>query len=106
MFTLNETEFHRHYHKRSNVETVSHMTKAKFGDKVRTKTDTAMVNEALTKVLCHNFCVLIRAMYTLGITRRSTTHQKRPLPPNQRPLDRLHSALRRGSRMPPGEPQL
>ena len=27
-----------------------------------------MVNEALVKVLCHNVCVLIRAMYTLGIT--------------------------------------
>ena len=33
--TLNETEFNRHYHKRSNVETVFHMVKAKFGDKVR-----------------------------------------------------------------------
>ena len=68
LFTLNETEFNRHYHKRSNVETVFHMLKAKFGDKVRAKTDTSMVNEALVKVLCHNVCVLIRAMYTLGIT--------------------------------------
>ena len=68
LFTLNEAEFNRHYHKRSNVETVFHMIKAKFGDKVRAKTDTAMVNEALVKVLCHNVCVLIRAMYALGIT--------------------------------------
>ena len=68
LFTLNEAEFNRHYHKRSNVETVFHMIKAKFGDKIRAKTDTAQVNEALMKVLCHNICVLIRAMYALGIT--------------------------------------
>ena len=67
-FTLREADFNRHYHKRSNVETVFHMIKAKFGDKVRAKTDTAQVNEVLMKVLCHNVCVLIRAMYALGIT--------------------------------------
>ena len=44
------------------------MIKAKFGDKLRAKSDTAMVNEALVKVLCHNICVVIRAMYTMGIT--------------------------------------
>ena len=68
MFTLNAAEFKRHYHKRSNVETTFHMIKAKFGDKVRAKTDTAQVNEVLMKVLCHNVCVLIRAMHVLGIT--------------------------------------
>ena len=68
LFMLNEAEFNRHYHKRSNVETTFHMIKAKFGDRVRAKTDTAQVNEALMKVLCHNICVLIKAMYTLGIT--------------------------------------
>ena len=68
MFTLNAAEFKRHYHKRSNVETAFHMLKAKFGDKVRAKTDTAQVNEVLMKVLCHNICVLIQAMHVLGIT--------------------------------------
>ncbi len=67
-FTLRQADFNRHYHKRSNVETVFHMIKAKFGDKLRAKTDTAMVNEALMRVLCHNICVLIRSMYVLGIT--------------------------------------
>ena len=67
-FTLREADFNRHYHKRSNVETVFHMIKAKFGDKVRAKTDIAQVNETLMKVLCHNICVLIRAMHVLGIT--------------------------------------
>ena len=68
LFTMNETEFNRHYHKRSNVETTFHMLKAKFGGRIRAKTDTAQVNDALMKVLCHNICVLIRAMYKLGIT--------------------------------------
>jgi hypothetical protein len=31
------------------------------------KTDTAMTNEALCKVLCHNLTVLIHEMYELGI---------------------------------------
>ena len=43
------------------------MIKRKFGDSLRSKTDTAMVNEALAKVLCHNLVVLIHEMYELGI---------------------------------------
>ncbi len=67
LFTANVAEFNRHYHRRSNVETVFHMLKAKFGDTIRAKTPVAQVNEALTKVLCHNICVLIHAMYALDI---------------------------------------
>ncbi len=43
------------------------MMKAKFGDRIRSKTDTAQVNEMLLKVLCHNICVVIQSMYELGI---------------------------------------
>ena len=43
------------------------MVKAKFGDSLRSKTDIAMVNEALCKILCHNICCLIQSMYELGI---------------------------------------
>jgi hypothetical protein len=43
------------------------MIKSKFGDGVRSKTDVAMKNEVLAKVLCHNICCLISAMYELGI---------------------------------------
>jgi hypothetical protein len=32
------------------------------------KTDTAMANEVLAKVVCHNICCLISAMYELGVT--------------------------------------
>jgi len=43
------------------------MMKAKFGDSIRSRTDDAMVNEALCKVLCHNLCCLIHAQCELGI---------------------------------------
>ncbi len=66
-FMLNRGDFLTHYHKRSNVETAFSMIKGKFGDSVRSKTDTAQVNELLCKVLCHNLCVLIQALYELGI---------------------------------------
>ena len=41
------------------------MIKSKFGDSLRSKTDTAMTNEALAKVLCHNL-LLIQSQYELG----------------------------------------
>jgi hypothetical protein len=34
---------------------------------MRSKTETAQMNELLCKVLCHNICVLIQSMYELGI---------------------------------------
>jgi transposase len=66
-FIYRRDEFLTHYHKRSNVETTFSMIKRKFGDFVRSKTDTAMVNEVLAKVLCHNIVVLIHEMHELGI---------------------------------------
>ncbi len=66
-FQFNREEFLTHYHKRSNVETVFHMVKAKFGDSVRSKTKTAQLNEVLLKLLCHNVCVLIQESFELGI---------------------------------------
>lgn len=66
-FLYRRDEFLAHYHKRSNVETAFSMIKRKFGDFVRSKTDVAMVNEALAKVLCHNLVVLIHESFELGI---------------------------------------
>src|SRR5215203_5959964 len=63
----NREEFLQHYHKRSNVETTFHMIKSKFGQRLRSKTLTAQVNEALCKVLCHNLCVVIQSVHELGI---------------------------------------
>lgn len=66
-YQYRKDDFLRHYHKRSNVETTFHMIKSKFGSRIRSKTETAMVNEVLCKVLCHNLCVLVQSAYELGI---------------------------------------
>jgi transposase len=60
-------EFLAHYHKRSNVETTFSMVKAKFGGRLRSKSDKAQENEALCKILCHNICCLIQSMFEFGI---------------------------------------
>jgi transposase len=66
-FMWKHEEYLACYHKRSNVETTFSMMKRKFGDSLRSKTDTAMVNEALCKILCHNLVVLIHEIHELGI---------------------------------------
>ena len=43
------------------------MVKSKFGDSLRSKTDVAQKNETLAKILCHNICCLISAIYELNI---------------------------------------
>jgi transposase len=67
LFQFNRDEYLKHYHKRSNVETTFSMVKGKFGDHVRSKTDRAMVNEVLCKILCHNLCCIIQSTYELGV---------------------------------------
>ena len=66
-YTQHREEFLQHYHKRSNVETTFHMIKSKFGQRLRSKTLTAQINEALCKVLCHNLCVVIQSGHEPGI---------------------------------------
>ncbi len=66
-FQYRRDEFLQHYHKRSNVESTFSMMKRKFRDSLRSKTDVAMVNETLCKVLCHNLVVLIHETHELGI---------------------------------------
>lgn len=67
LYQFNRAEFLQHYHKRSNVESTFSMIKAKFRDHVRSKTDVAMVNEVLCKIICHNICCLIQESHELGI---------------------------------------
>lgn len=42
-----EAEFKQRYHKRANVATVFSMIKAKFGERIRSKTNVSQTNEAL-----------------------------------------------------------
>ncbi len=65
---FNRADFLAHYHKRSNVESTFSMIKAKFRDHGRSKTPTAMVNEVLCKIICHNICCLIQETQELGIS--------------------------------------
>ena len=66
-FQLHQAEYMNHYHKRSNVETTFSMIKAKFGERIKSKTEQAQINEMLCKVLCHNLCCVIQSIYELGI---------------------------------------
>lgn len=66
-FKENKEEFMKHYHQRSNVESVFSMMKRKFGGYIRSKSDIGRDNEVLCKALCHNICVLIQEMFELGI---------------------------------------
>ena len=43
------------------------MIKRKLGEKLRSKTRAAQINEALCKILCHNICCLIQSMYELNL---------------------------------------
>jgi transposase len=66
-YQFRQEEYMAHYHKRSNAESTVSMVKRKFGDHVRSRSDTAMVNEVLAKFLCHNLCVVIMSQCELGI---------------------------------------
>jgi len=66
-YSYNQEWFKAHYHKRSNSESTNSMIKAKFGERLRSRTEVAQFNELLCKVLCHNICVTIQSMYELHI---------------------------------------
>jgi len=56
----------RMYHLSQAVQRI-HMIKSKLGQRLRSRTLTAQINEALCKVLCHNLCVVIQSVHELGI---------------------------------------
>jgi transposase len=66
-FQFRRDEYLAHYHKRSNVESTFSMIKRKFGDGLRSRTDTAMKNETMCKILSHNLVVLVQEIHELGI---------------------------------------
>lgn len=66
-YQLHREDFLKRYHQRSNVESTFSMIKAKFRDHVRSRTDTAMKNEVLAKILSHNICCVIQSQCELGI---------------------------------------
>lgn len=80
-FLYKQEEFLQHYHQRSNVETAFSMIKRKYGDYVRNRTQTAMVNEVLCKFICHNLCVLNQEQHELGIEPIFWGEEKQPTVP-------------------------
>lgn len=64
----NQEEWKPHYHRRSNVETTFSMIKARFDERLRSKTRTAQINEILLKTLCHNIRALVHSMYEFGLS--------------------------------------
>lgn len=66
-FQFNQEEYMTRYHKRSNVESTFSAIKRKFGADVVSKNPTAMTNEVLAKIICHNLTCLIQEQETLGI---------------------------------------
>jgi transposase len=67
LFSYQRDTFLTRYHKRSNVETTFSMIKAKFGDSLRSKSETGQFNEVLCKVIAHNLCVLIACIHEIGL---------------------------------------
>ena len=67
LMCLNRDDYLKHYHKRSNVESSFSAMKRKFGESLRSKTELAMKNELLAKVVCFNITCVIHEMYELGI---------------------------------------
>ncbi len=64
------------YHKRSNVESTFAMIKAKFGERLKSKSKMAQTNEILCKILCHNVCCLIQSIYELGVEPNFGTDER------------------------------
>ena len=92
-FCGHRDEFLPHYHKRSNVESTFSAVKRKFGDAVRSKTDTAMVNEVLCKFLCHNLTYLIQEQETLGIAPIFWKDEPEAIDGDILPMRRLDACL-------------
>jgi hypothetical protein len=77
-FKYKQEEYMARYHKRSNIESTFSMVKAKFGDSVRSRTDTAMVNEVLCKFIAHNLCCLVQEECELGIQAEFRPATRKP----------------------------
>jgi hypothetical protein len=72
-FRGDHESYARHYHQRSNVETVFHMVKQKYSPKLSAKKRLAQFAEVLLKFLCHNVSCLVQAIHKFGIVPRFAT---------------------------------
>jgi transposase len=82
-FTLNQERFLAHYHRRSNVETVFAMIKARFGASVASRLPTARANEVLAMCVAHNLCCVAKAIFTAGLAPTFWQDVPAALPPSE-----------------------
>jgi len=83
---MNREEFDRHYHKRSNVESLYGSLKQTLGETLRSKRWPSRENEALAKIVLHNIQVLIRQMFETGLVPDFIQSYRRPAPETQQKL--------------------
>jgi len=69
LFPSASAEFLAHYHKRSNVETAVHHDQVEVPRSRRSKTETAMHNEVLYKILRPQYLLFDRSVMSLGSIR-------------------------------------
>ncbi len=62
-FSNHKDEYMKHYHKRSNVETVFAMVKTKFGEFLKCKMLIPQRNELVMKFICHNLACLVHEIF-------------------------------------------
>ncbi|MDO8563837.1 MAG: hypothetical protein Q7R87_02425 [Nanoarchaeota archaeon] len=65
-FLYKHDEFLEHY-KRSNVESYFNIVKTKLGDDLKSKKQTAQINELLCKILANNIMIVIQEIAELGV---------------------------------------
>lgn len=66
-FKYHRDKFDPKYHQRSNIESTNWMVKSKLREEVRSKHDVSMLNEVLSKFICHNLCCVIQSVYEFGV---------------------------------------
>jgi Transposase DDE domain len=85
-FQMNREEFDRHYHKRSNVESMYGSLKQTLGETLRSKRWHSRENRALAKIILHNVQVLVRQMFETGLVPDFIQPFRRSVPGAQQKL--------------------
>jgi len=79
-FMADQEEYMRKYHRRSNVETVMHMCKERFGGRLRSRRPSAQYAEIMLKAICHDVACLVTAIHELEIDPKFWTPASNVVP--------------------------
>jgi len=67
LWKTNEAKFRESYGKRNNVESTFSSMKMKYLSFIRSKKPVSQKSKILTRVCCHNFSMLVRAIFELDL---------------------------------------